>query len=208
MASLAYTKTILLQRIAMQQKHHPEKSGMRLGLLVLSDMVGGVWKMLAARYYLRGCQIGKMVSVNGKPKFKNQGTVILGDQVRIWSTIDQAKIFVGKGATLIIGDNTRVNGAHISASTTVSIGKNVHFAPYCLIIDDDFHDPVNHSEDGKKAPIYIEDDVWIASKAIVLRGVTIGKGSVVAAGAVVTKDVPPYTVVAGVPAKPIQTLKH
>ncbi len=208
MPSIAYTKTVLLQRMAFQQKQHPEKAGLRLWWVVFADLIGGIRKMIAARYYLRGCQLGKMVSVNGTPRFKNKGTIIIGDQVRIWSMIEQAKLFVGKGATLTIGNNTSVNGAHISASTTITIGKNVHFAPYCLIIDDDFHDPADHAAEGKKAPIYIEDDVWIASKAIVLRGVTIGKGAVVAAGAVVTKDVEPYTVVAGMPAKPIQKLKH
>lgn len=53
-------------------------------------------------------------------------------------------------------------------------------------------------------PIHLEDDVWIGSGAVVLPGVTIGEGSVVAAGAVVSKDVPPMTIVGGVPAKPIK----
>ncbi|WP_165251625.1 DapH/DapD/GlmU-related protein [Adlercreutzia sp. ZJ304] len=56
------------------------------------------------------------------------------------------------------------------------------------------------------APIHIEDDVWIGSGAIVLPGVRIGRGSVVAAGAVVTKDVPSMTVVGGIPAKPIKRI--
>ncbi len=57
------------------------------------------------------------------------------------------------------------------------------------------------------APIHIEEDVWIGSGAVVLPGVRIGRGSVVAAGAVVTKDVPPMTVVGGVPAKPIKKIE-
>ena len=59
---------------------------------------------------------------------------------------------------------------------------------------------------GKMAPISIDDDVWIGAGAIFLPGVRVHQCSVVGAGAVVTKDVPPYTVVAGVPAKPIKTL--
>jgi maltose O-acetyltransferase len=54
------------------------------------------------------------------------------------------------------------------------------------------------------APIKIEDDVWVGFQAIILPGVTIGRGSIVGAGAVVTKDVPPYTVVVGVPARPLR----
>ena len=59
---------------------------------------------------------------------------------------------------------------------------------------------------GKTAPIHIGDDVWLATRAIVLRGVTIGDGAVVAAGAVVTRDVPERTLVAGVPARRIRSL--
>ena len=60
--------------------------------------------------------------------------------------------------------------------------------------------------EGKSKPIIIEDDAWLATRCMVLKGVTIGKGAVVAAGAVVTKDVPPYTMVAGVPAKAIKKI--
>ncbi|NLG26918.1 MAG: acyltransferase, partial [Chloroflexi bacterium] len=56
-----------------------------------------------------------------------------------------------------------------------------------------------------REPIVIEDDCWIASGAIVLAGVTIGRGSVVAAGSVVTHDVPPYSVVAGMPARVLRS---
>jgi galactoside O-acetyltransferase len=56
-------------------------------------------------------------------------------------------------------------------------------------------------------PVIIEDDVWIGTRAVILPGVRIGYGSVIAAGSVVTKDVPPMTVVAGIPAKPIKKIE-
>lgn len=59
----------------------------------------------------------------------------------------------------------------------------------------------------KVAPVTIEDRVWIGFNAIILKGVTLGEGAIVAAGAVVTKDVPPYTVVAGNPAQVIRRLE-
>jgi acetyltransferase-like isoleucine patch superfamily enzyme len=58
------------------------------------------------------------------------------------------------------------------------------------------------------APIVVEDDVWIGSHATVLPGVTIGRGAIVAAGAVVTGDVEPLTIVAGVPARPLRAVKE
>lgn len=150
---------------------------------------------------------GRWVSMNGIPKMSIRGRMVLHDQVRIWSWVVRARLFVRHGGYLEIGSNSRINGCHISASKKVIIGKNVRISQYVLIMDNDFHQLNDHFADGKKEPIIIEDDVWIAVKATILKGVRIGKGAVVAAGAVVTRDVEPYTVVAGVPARPIKKLK-
>ena len=72
---------------------------------------------------------------------------------------------------------------------------------------------MNHDFDPAKrstaypAPIVVEEDAWIGSSVTVLPGVTIGRGAIVGAGSVVTKDVAPYTIVVGVPAKPIRTIR-
>ncbi|MBP9873243.1 MAG: hypothetical protein KBC60_04350 [Haliscomenobacter sp.] len=73
-------------------------------------------------------------------------------------------------------------------------------------MDSDFHGLDHNQMGGNSKPVILEDHVWLATRSMVLKGVRIGKGAVVAAGAVVTKDVPPYTVVAGVPAKVIKHL--
>jgi maltose O-acetyltransferase len=84
----------------------------------------------------------------------------------------------------------------------------VRIAPYVIIIDDDYHDVQDHfGAVGKKSPIVIEDNVWIAMDAKILKGVTVGKGSVIATSAVVTKDVPPFSIVAGIPAKVIKQVQ-
>jgi acetyltransferase-like isoleucine patch superfamily enzyme len=72
-----------------------------------------------------------------------------------------------------------------------------------------FDDPeLNIKEQGvKREFVKIEDDCWIAANTVILAGVTIGRGSVIAAGSVVTKDVPPYSIVGGVPAKVIKSRK-
>ena len=208
MVTVSSLRPLLVQRQALLQEQHPDWSGLDLAFGMVRDLAAGLLKMAAARYYLNNTELGKLVSVKGRPLFRNAGRVILGDQVRIWSDIQQAKIFVGRGATLRVGDNSRINGAHISVSTDVDIGRNVCIGPNAVIIDDDFHDVVSHFSAGKTGPIRIHDNVWIAMGAMVLKGVTIGEGAAVAAGAVVTKDVPPYTLVAGVPAKPIKNLRH
>ncbi|WP_158233275.1 DapH/DapD/GlmU-related protein [Reichenbachiella sp. 5M10] len=147
-----------------------------------------------------------MVSTNKKPLIDNQGEIIIGDEVRVWSNIIQSKLLSGKKGKLIIGKNSRINGAHIDAQHLIKIGENCRIAPYTLIIDSDFHDTKDHFSNVEGQAIIIEDNVWITSRATVLKGVTIGKGAVIATGAVVTKDVPPYTLVGGVPAKKIKDL--
>ncbi|MEO1051209.1 MAG: acyltransferase [Bacteroidota bacterium] len=195
------------KRTEMRSKY-PNASAITLSMKTISAIAGGFFRVLSAKYYLRKCDhVGKMVSTNGKPFVQNKGQIHLEDEVRVWSSITQAKIFVEEGGELKVGRNSRINGVHISASSQVIIGENVRMAPYSVIIDDDYHDINDHFADGQAKPIIIEDNAWLALRCTILKGVRIGEGAVVAAGALVTKDVPPYTVVAGVPAKVIKKLK-
>jgi len=189
------------------RNEHPGVSGLSLYWIFLSRMVSYVVRLVAAKYYLRNCKTGKLVSTRGKPLIIAKGEITIGDRVVIWSLFDRTKLSVRTGGKLVIGDGSRLNGVHIAVKDYVEIGKNVRIAPYTLIMDSDFHAVDEHDVDGKRAPVIIHDDVWLASKCSILKGVTIGQGAVVATGAVVTKDVPPYTVVAGVPARVIQHLR-
>ncbi|GAL83346.1 hypothetical protein MYP_572 [Sporocytophaga myxococcoides] len=178
-------------------------------LEITQEIIGAGWRLVSAKFYLRKCnKIGSMVSTNGKPIIKNKGFISLGDKVRIWSNFNPTQIYVHKGAKFIVGSNSRINGVHITVKSEVTIGKNVRIAPYVLILDSDFHSATDHFSDGKTSSVTIGDNVWIATKSMILKGVTVGEGAVIAAGSVVTKDVPPYTVVAGVPAKVIKKLHH
>lgn len=112
-----------------------------------------------------------------------------------------SKIHIMSNAKLEIGSGFINAGSEIYVSSLVRIGRNSAIACDVVICDYDFH-----CIDGKikSKPIVIKDNVWIGRRAIILKGVTIEEGAVVAAGAVVTKDVPPHCIVAGNPAKVIR----
>lgn len=108
------------------------------------------------------------------------------------------KLKIGKGS--IIGDK-----ALLDARNGISIGKNVSFSSNISIYTEqhDHRDPMFRCNSSDAFSVNIGDRAWIGPNAIILHGVHIGEGAVVAAGSVVTKDVPPFTIVAGVPARKI-----
>lgn len=102
---------------------------------------------------------------------------------------------------LSIGDHTHINhGTIIQAFAPIKIGNNVSISLDCKLIAGG-HDANSPFFEADHRPIIIEDYVWVGVGATILRGVKIGEGAIIAAGAVVTKDVPPYTIVGGIPAK-------
>lgn len=116
----------------------------------------------------------------------------------------------GAGSEIILGDDVGLSGCSIVAQRRIEIGSRVLVGAGALIIDTDAH-PL--SPEGRKgrlpanaAPIAIGDDVFIGARAIILKGVTIGAGCVVGAGAVVTRDVPSRSIVAGNPARKVGTV--
>jgi acetyltransferase-like isoleucine patch superfamily enzyme len=102
------------------------------------------------------------------------------------------------GSRIDIGEYT-----HIRASGGVTIGSGVLIAAHAVITSREHPTALPRYGVTKDAPVVIEDDVWIGAGAIVLPGVTIGRGAIVGAGAVVTGDVPPFTIAGGVPARQI-----
>lgn len=119
--------------------------------------------------------------------------IYYGTEVR-----DPSNIWIGKGS--IIGDNAILDGRN-----GIRIGENVCFASNVRIWTEqhDHRDPWFRCETQVHNPVIIDDRAWIGSHTIILHSVHIGEGAVVAAGAVVTHDVPPFTIVAGIPAKKI-----
>lgn len=175
--------------------------------ILLKTLSKWVWDLLNASIRLRKCKTGKMVTVKGALKVNAKGKIIIGDYARIWSHLGTTQLSAGPRATIEIGDNTFINtGTIITSRRHIKIGKHCHIGNQVIMMDDDFHDVAARDAGSGKEDIIIGDHVWIATRATILKGVTIGEGAVVAAGAVVTKDVPPFTLVGGVPAKIIKTI--
>jgi acetyltransferase-like isoleucine patch superfamily enzyme len=116
-----------------------------------------------------------------------------------------------KNAQITIGDNCGITGGSIVAAGQVEIGNSVLIGANVIIADTDFH-PLSATErqqtghGGAVQPIVIEDNVFIGTNAMVLKGVRIGTGSVIGAGSVVSSDIPPNVIAAGNPARPLRTL--
>lgn len=141
--------------------------------------------------------------------------IVAGDRVTIGkhAIIRPTNIYgsaIGEG--LKIGNNSSIGPySYIGCSGYIEIGDNVMMSPRVSIYAENhlFDDPgLTIKEQGvKREFVKIEDDCWIAANTVILAGVTIGRGSVIAAGSVVTKDIPPYSVVGGIPAKVIKSRK-
>lgn len=114
----------------------------------------------------------------------------------------------GKGNGIEIGDNSGL-GINCYVRGPLIIGKDVMMGPDVMIFHGDHamsrrDIPMRLQGDSISKPVIIGDDVWIGARSIILKGVRIGKGAVIAAGAVVSKDVPEYAIVGGVPARVIK----
>ncbi len=176
-------------------------------LLFLFTSLSKLKQLLFSKFYLRQVNTGKMVMCRKKPSLLTTGNISIGDGSKIWSQFTTTRLAAFKGAEIQIGKNTFINGSRIAAKNKIIIGDNIHIAPEVIIMDSDFHDTQKHDEEGQSSPIVIENNVWIATRAMILKGVHIGEGAVIAAGSIVTKNVEPYTLVAGTPAKIIKYLK-
>ena len=175
-----------------------------LGLRIAAPVLRR-WRATCWSGALHSCarRVGPQVHVYGPVHFLGTQNVWLGG----WGNIYDNVLFETVDAGVIkLGDGFRINrGALLSAHVAITAGDNCLIAEYVSIRDsnhvfDDTAKPI--SDQGfRAAPISIGDDVWIGRGSVILQGVTIGTGSVIAANSVVTKDVPSMEVWAGVPAR-------
>ena len=116
-------------------------------------------------------------------------------------------IWILEGGTISFGGGGYTAGNNlIIAKESVVIGSNCQIAFGVTISDHDFHKTyTNGIQNNETLPVKIGDGVWIGMNATILKGVSVGDGAIIAAGSVVTKDIPSHSMVAGVPAKVIKT---
>jgi maltose O-acetyltransferase len=141
-----------------------------------------------ALYRAVGVRIGRKTRIYGKMDIEGAGGIL---------------------ANLIIGAECMLTTpVYLNASGEIRIGDRVTIGHHVVIITDNHQmdNPWKRGGERYTAPVVIEDGVWVGARVTILPGVTLGRGCVVAAGAVVTRDVPPNTLVGGVPAHPIKEL--
>lgn len=165
---------------------------------------------LRAQWYLRRAAcLGPRVRLWGRPAIHIRGRMIIADRVQLVSTTAKLELAVEEDATLEIGTSTFINyGCSIAASQHIRIGAHCSIGTHVIIMDSDYHElsPERRHIRAEPAPIELEDNVWVCARAIVLKGVTIGHGSVIGAGSVVTRDIPPRSLAVGQPARVIRSL--
>jgi acetyltransferase-like isoleucine patch superfamily enzyme len=163
------------------------------------------WKILI---HSSGGSLGKGVKIYGGVRIvgNTPGGISIGDEARI---LRNATISTTPPGKIRIGDRAHIGeGTIIFSGLSITIGNDVIIGPQNVIVDSDhrYEDlsvPMNRRPLSFKE-VTIEDDVWISSNCVITKGVTICKGSVIGAGAVVTKDIPPYSIAVGVPARVIK----
>jgi acetyltransferase-like isoleucine patch superfamily enzyme len=156
-------------------------------------------------YQYKFKSIGKKCSLGSKITI-----TVLDNNIQLSNNVAiRNNVIIGGRGELTIGRNTVINEQSIIACyEKVEIGEDVMFAPRCYVLDIDHaysNKEIPISKQGyKTSPVKIGDGVWLGTQVVVTRGVVIGEGAIVAANSVVTKDIPPYTIAAGIPAKVIK----
>jgi acetyltransferase-like isoleucine patch superfamily enzyme len=167
------------------------------------------WVRVRLYLWFQGVRFGRNLRAEGSLEVAKGDRITIGDNAKLGKDIYLGAFSSGE---LVIGSNTYVGRYTIILShKSVRIGDDCLIAPGCHITDVNhgFRDPdkLIRQQEYPSREIVIEDDVWLGTGVSILPGVRIGKGSVIGARSVVTKDIPPYSIAVGVPAKVIQKRK-
>lgn len=181
------------------------------GQSIVRFLPGRVGNLIRRAWYKKGTDGIGVVNVESGCEFSSPQTMKLGNHVNIGKNA----YFNSDGGAIVVGSNTSFNmNVHINASVSgsIKIGNDCLIGPNVVMRTAghryDIENKLIRDQGHISLDIFIEDDVWIGANAVILGGVHIGRGAIVGAGAVVTKDVPSYAVSVGVPAKIIKYRKR
>ncbi len=179
-------------------------------------------KSVKMKRFKKWCEIGENFAIKSCSNcFADKpGNIKIGNNCEILGTL-----FSMDNGKIEIGDYTEIrDSSFIGAVESVKIGSYVIISNHIKIYDNNNHptDPETRKEMCKngfygdawrwtyaeRKPVVIEDNVWIGEGSTILKGVTIGEGSIIGCNSVVTKDVPPYSIAAGNPAKVVKKIEH
>lgn len=149
-------------------------------------------------------ECGRMLQIAGRPRLsKRRGRIEVGERVLLWPDVKLSVRGDAHAARLVIGDRSNLGDrTEIHCGRAVTIGADCLFAWDVVVMDRDYHRLDSDTEVCE--PVSIGDRVWVGARAMILKGVTIGEGAVVAAGSVVVGDVPAGALVAGNPARVVR----
>lgn len=162
-------------------------------------------KIVAFAWKMRGVEIQDRISVLGvSPHIAGKGSIKLGSLVSFRGCGSRSWFHVSANATLSIGSKSFINsGVMIDASSSINIGRNCLVGD-CVVIQDSNYHEIDEESGVRTKSVTIGDNVWIGRNSIILPGVEIGDHSVIGAGSVVTRSVPPRSLAAGNPARVIR----
>jgi len=175
---------------------------------------------------MKGVETGRTIVMYGFPRVNiaKGAKIIIGNNVALCSTCDGNPLGVNhrvilsaicSGSEIVIGSDTGISGTTIVAAKSVKIGNSCLIGANVTITDYDFHSTkpegrrynTNAKEIGCSS-VVIEDNVWLGMNVIILKGVRIGRNSIIAAGSVVTKSIPSNCIAGGNPAKILKEVSN
>ena len=172
-------------------------------MLKVRDVPSSLWATAVLRW--AGAR-SAIVTVDGRwPVLLAAGSITCGRLFLRCKTIP-IELGAAKNGSLVLGERVFINtGATIVATHSIVVGDDCLIGDLAAIFDSDYH-PVEPSRPTRFAPVRLGANVWVGRSVTILPGVTIGDHAVIAAGSIVTDDVPARTLMGGVPARPIRTL--
>ena len=177
----------------------------------IAFLVSLFWKTFFKLRYGQQVHFEKQVILNHKFKFKGPGQLLIKEGANLWAHEEWNRFFTySSDAVIEIGEGTRLNGATFHCKSSIKVEKNCLLGS-AILMDHDFHglkyEDRHKPEANQSRPIHLEEGVWLCGQSVVLKGVHIGKGSVLGFRGVLSSSLPENVVAAGNPARVVKSLE-